>query len=131
MGNLKVVQEIYRAMKASDVGAMLDRFAPDCLVVQDPRLPWGGRWVGHDGLVEFALTLVGAIDSQVHVDAIYESDVDRVVQFGRTVGSTREGATPFDVHEMHLWRLEDRLVAEAHFAIDTERMLAALAGSPG
>ena len=127
MGNLEVVQEIYRAMAERDVGAMFERFAPDCVVLQDPRLPWGGRWRGHDGLGEFALTLVGAIDSQVHMDAIYESDVDHVVQFGRTVGTTREHGTPFDVHEMHLWRLRDGLVAEAHFAIDTERMLAALA----
>ena len=130
MGNLEVVKEIYRAMAEREVGAMFERFAPDCVVVQDPRLPWGGRWQGHDGLAEFALTLVGNIDSQVHMDAIYESDEEHVVQFGRTVGTTREHGTPFDVHEMHLWRLRDGLVVEAHFAIDSERMLAALTAGP-
>lgn len=127
MGNLEVVQEIYRAMAERDIDAMFSHFAADCVVVQDPRLPWGGRWVGHDGLTEFALTLVGAIDSQVHIEAIYESDAEHVVQFGRTVGSTRDGGTPFDIHEMHLWRLRDGQVSDAHFAIDSDRMLGALA----
>ena len=35
---------------------------------------------GHDGLVEFALPLVGLIDSQVHTDAIYESDDEHAVE---------------------------------------------------
>jgi ketosteroid isomerase-like protein len=127
MSNLEVVQEIYRAMAERDIDAMFSHFATDCVVVQDPRLPWGGRWAGHEGLAEFALTLVGAIDSQVHTEAIYASDAEHVVQFGRTAGSTRDGGTPFDVHEMHLWRLRGGQVVEAHFAIDSERMLAALA----
>jgi ketosteroid isomerase-like protein len=126
MGNLEVVQAIYQAMAARDAGAMFERFAPDCVVVQDPRLPWGGRWEGHEGLTEFALTLVGNVDSQVHTEAIYESDDEHVVQFGRTVGTIRTNGTPFDVSEMHLWRLRGGVVAEAHFAIDSERMLAAL-----
>lgn len=102
MRNLEVVRGIYRAMAQGDVSAMFERFAPDCVVAQDPRLPWGGRWQGHDGLVEFALPLVGLIDSQVHTDAIYESDDEHVVEFGHTVGATREHGTPFDVHQMGL-----------------------------
>jgi hypothetical protein len=31
---------------------------------------------------------------------------------------------------MHLWRLRDGLVTDAHFAIDSERMIAALAKGP-
>ena len=130
MRNMEVVRGIYRAMAQGDVSAMFERFAPDCVVAQDPRLPWGGRWQGHDGLVEFALPLVGLIDSQVHTDAIYESDDEHVVEFGHTVGATREHGTPFDVHQMHLWRLRDGLVTDAHFAIDSERMIAALAKGP-
>jgi ketosteroid isomerase-like protein len=94
MRNLEVVRGIYRAMAQGDVSAMFERFAPDCVVAQDPRLPWGGRWQGHDGLVEFALPLVGLIDSQVHTDAIYESDDEHVVEFGHTVGATGSTARP-------------------------------------
>ena len=127
MSNQQIVESIYAAMAAKDPAGVLVRLAEECEIHQDPRLPWGGRYVGHHGFAEFALALTGNITSSVRVDEIYESDDRHVVQFGHTIGTVNASGAPFDVAEMHLWTLEGGLVVAAHFAIDSTAMLAALA----
>jgi ketosteroid isomerase-like protein len=127
--SIEVVQGIYAAMRAKDIPAVLALVSPDIVLTQDERLPWGGRYEGHDGFATFGLTLVEHIDSAVTTDAVFEAD-DEVVQVGRTRGTVRANGTAFDIAEVHRWRIEDGLAVRAHFAIDTPGMLAALA-SPG
>jgi hypothetical protein len=95
------------------------------VITQDARLPWGGRFVGHEGFLNFAAALIGAIDSAVTTEALFEAD-DTVIQAGRTRGTTRESGRAFDIAEMHRWKVRDGKVAEVHFAIDTPAMLEAL-----
>jgi len=125
--DVAVVARIYAAMAARDVTALLSLLHAECVITQDDRLPWGGTWVGHDGFAAFATALTGAIDSAVTTDAIFAADGE-VVQFGRTRGTTRATGTPFDVPEVHRWRIDGGLAVAAHFAIDTDAMLSALAG---
>ena len=126
MGNKEIVEQVYAAMAAKDAAGVLDHLAEDVTIYQDPRLPWGGNHVGHDGFVEFALALTGTITSSVRTDELYESDDRHVVQYGHTIGTVNATGAPFDVAEMHLWTLEDGKVVATHFAIDTDSMLAAL-----
>ena len=95
------------------------------MLTQDERLPWGGRFEGHDGLVMFAAALTGAIESNVDIDAIYAAD-DEVIQMGHTKGTVVGTGTPFDIPEVHRWTIRDGKAVSAHFAIDTPGMLAAL-----
>ena len=126
-----VVEEIYAAMAAKNLERLQELLAPDVVVTQDERLPWGGRYVGHEGFVEFALKLVGSIDSAVTILAIFEAD-DTVVQFGRTRGTTQASGLAFDIAEVHRWVIVEGRAKSAHFAIDTPAMLTALAGdAPG
>lgn len=127
--NQEIVEAVYAALAAKDPAGVLAHLAEDVTIYQDPRLPWGGHHVGHDGFAEFGLALIGTITSSVRVDELYESDDRHVVQYGHTIGTVNATAAPFDVAEMHLWTLEDGKVVAAHFAIDTEAMLAAL-GAP-
>ena len=124
-----VVEEFYAAMAAKNLQRLQEALAPDVVVTQDERLPWGGRYVGHDGFVEFALKLIGLIDSSVTILAIFEAD-DSVVQFGHTRGTTQASGTAFDIAEVHRWVIVDGRATEAYFAIDTAAMLTALAGDP-
>ncbi len=129
MSDVEVVREIYEAMAARDVSKLLALIDKTCVITQDPALPWGGRYVGHDGFTTFALTLSGAIDSVVSTDAIYAAD-DEVIQYGRTQGSVRATGATFDIPEVHRWTIRDGKAVAAHFAIDTAAMLRALeAGS--
>jgi ketosteroid isomerase-like protein len=124
--DIEVVQAVYAAMAAKDFGALFELLDPEIVVTQDPRLPWGGRFEGHDGFATFGLALTGAISSAVTIEAIFEADGD-VIQMGRTKGTVVATGTPFDIAEVHRWTLRDGRPVRAHFSIDTPAMLAALA----
>ncbi len=104
---------------------MLTLVDPDCVVTQDASLPWGGRYVGHDGVTAFAFALIGSTDSAVIVESLFEAD-DQVIQCGRSKGTVRANGNAFDIPEVHIWTLKDGRVVGAHFVIDTPAMLAAL-----
>jgi ketosteroid isomerase-like protein len=126
MNDLELVESIYQAFEAKDLDAVLAVCHPDCVVTQDDRLPWGGRYEGHDGAATFFVTLVSTTDSTLVPLALFSAD-GVVIQYGRTKGTVRATGAEFDVPEVHRWTVRDGKVAEAHFAIDTPAMLAALA----
>ncbi|HEX5616722.1 MAG TPA: nuclear transport factor 2 family protein [Acidimicrobiia bacterium] len=125
MSDVEVVRSIYHAMAARDFDRLFASVADDVVITQDPRLPWGGRHVGHDGLAQFALALTGAIDSAVKHEALFEADGE-VIQYGRTRGTVRATGASFDIPEVHRWTVRDGRAVAAHFAIDTAAMLAVL-----
>jgi hypothetical protein len=127
-GNADVVAAIYAAMADADLDAVLERCSPDVTIIQAEELPWGGRYVGRDGLFEFATKLVTTIDSKVTAEGLFEAG-DRVVQRGRTRGTVRATGVAFDVAEVHVWTLREGLVVAAEFFIDTPAMIEALAVS--
>ncbi len=126
---VETVQAVYGAMAERDVARLVELLDPACVITQDPALPWGGRHVGHDGFVEFAGALTGAIDSAVTTDAVFAADGE-VIQCGRTRGTARATGTTFDIPEVHRWTVRDGKVVAAHFAIDTAAMLEALGAAP-
>ena len=127
MSNVEVVQTIYAAMAARDFDRLFELIDPAVVITQDERLPWGGRFEGHDGVAAFALALTGTINSAVTELAVFEAD-DEVVQYGRTAGTVVATGVAFDVPEVHRWKIRDGKALAAHFAIDTPAMLAALGG---
>jgi uncharacterized protein len=127
MSDPDVVRRAYEAMAERDLDRLVQLIHPDCVITQDPALPWGGRHVGHHGFAEFAAALTGTIDSAVTTDALFAAD-DEVIQVGRTRGTVRSNGVSFDIPEVHRWQTRDDQVIAAHFAIDTEAMLRALNG---
>jgi uncharacterized protein len=125
MSDVVVVEAIYAAMATADFDRLFELVDPAVVITQDDRLPWGGRYEGHDGLATFAIALRGAIESAVEIQAIFAAD-DEVIQCGRTRGTTVAGGTPFDIAEVHRWTIRGGRAVAAHFAIDTEAMLAVL-----
>jgi ketosteroid isomerase-like protein len=125
MSDVEVVEAIYAAMAARDYDRLFQLVDESVVLTQDERLPWGGRFEGHDGVVLFAAALTGAIESNVDIAAIYEADGD-VIQFGRTEGTVIATGKEFSIAEMHRWTIEDGKAVRAHFAIDTPGMLEVL-----
>lgn len=125
MSDADIVRAIYAAMGARDFDRLYELVDESCTIDQDPALPWGGHYVGHDGFATFALALTGTIDSQVTTLALFEAGGE-VVQYGRTVGTVRASGAAFDVPEVHRWRVRDGKAVAAHFAIDTAAMQAVL-----
>lgn len=127
MDDVEVVRAIYAALADRDFTRIFELLTDDVVVTQDERLPWGGRHVGHDGFATFGLTLTSTIDSAVTIDAVFAAD-DEVIQCGRTQGTVVASGAPFDIPEVHRWRLCDDKAVAAHLAIDTPAMLAVLGG---
>lgn len=123
--DLDVVLSIYRAMVDEDFVRLFELIDATCVVVQDDRLPWGGRHVGHDGFATFGLRLREHIQSSVTTSALFAADGD-VVQVGRTSGVTVRSQTPFEIDEVHRWTIRRGRAVAAHFSIDTPAMLRAL-----
>lgn len=122
---LEVVGAIYAAMAEANITRLFELIDPACVVTQDTRLPWGGRFLGHDGFADFALRLRQHIQSSVVTTAMFAADGD-VIQVGRTSGMTVHSETPFEVDEVHRWTVRDGRAVAAHFSIDTPTMLRAL-----
>lgn len=123
--DVDIVRAVYEAFAARDIARVFELLDAECVITQDPALPWGGRHVGHDGFTDFALALTNAIDSAVTTEAFFAADGD-VIQYGRTRGTARATGTTFDIPEVHRWTIRDGKAVAAHFAIDTAAMLDAL-----
>lgn len=122
---IDVVRAIYDAFARRDLDRILELIDPAVVIEQDPALPWGGRFEGHDGFGALSLTLLGLIDSAVTIDSMFQAG-DHVVQHGRTAGTVRATGAPFDIAECHVWRIVDGRAVEARYFIDSAAMLEAL-----
>jgi ketosteroid isomerase-like protein len=125
MDEIEVVQEIYAAMAAADIGRLAELIDESVVITQDERLPWGGRFEGHPGFIEFAGKLTGTIASAVTTDSIFSADGD-VIQMGHTKGTVVATGVEFDIAEVHRWTIVDGKAVRAHFSIDTPGMLEVL-----
>jgi ketosteroid isomerase-like protein len=123
--NVEIVAAAYEAMARADLDALLALCALEVTITQADELPWGGHYVGRDGVLEFAAKLISTIDSKVEIDTIFEAG-DHVVQRGRTRGTVRETGAPFDIAEVHVWTVRSGALMAAEFYIDTPAMLDAL-----
>ena len=126
MDDLEVVAAIYDAMQAGDIARLAELIDETVVITQDERLPWGGRFEGHPGFLDFAGKLTGTITSQVAIDSIFSADGD-VIQMGHTKGTVNATGVEFDIAEVHRWTLRDGKAVRAQFSIDTPGMLAVLA----
>jgi len=61
----------------------------------------------------------------VTIEALFAADGE-VIQFGRTRGTVRATGTAFDIPEVHRWTVRNGKAVAAHFAIDTQAMLAVI-----
>ena len=125
--DVATVRAIYAAMAARDIEQLTALIDESIVVTQDPALPWGGRFEGHEGYTTFALTLVGTITSAVTIDAVFAADGD-VVETGRTKGTVNATGAEFDIAEVHRWTIRDGKAVRAHMSIDTPAMLRVLRG---
>ena len=80
---IDIVRAIYDAFARRDLEQILGLMDPSITIEQDPALPWGGRFEGHDGFGRFSMALLGQIDSAVTIESMFQAG-EHVVQHGRT-----------------------------------------------
>jgi ketosteroid isomerase-like protein len=123
--DIEVVRSLHEAMAEADFGRLFTYLDASVVITQDPALPWGGEWIGHDGFATFGLTLASHIESRVAIESLFAADGD-VLQVGRTRGTVTANGNAFDIAEVHRWTLREGLAVRGHFSIDTPAMLQAL-----
>ena len=116
------VERIYEAFYAGDLDGAMRYSSVESTLDVDPRLPWGGHYVGRDGAAEFASKLVGAIESVVTTEAMFQAG-DRVIHCARSAGRVRATGDEFDIPECHVWTFRDGIITGVEFYIDSETML--------
>jgi hypothetical protein len=105
---------------------MLRHADPDVVLRQDERLPWGGRYVGRDGVAEFALKLATTVDTAVTPEQLFEAG-DTVIQVGRSRGAVRSNGARYDIPECHVWTFRGDKVVDVEMYIQSEKILELLA----
>ena len=125
--DLEKIEELYRAQQKRDFRSILMLMSPDVEIIQSTELPWGGSYLGHDGVKKFLTTLSEHIDSQVQVERLIDAG-DKIAVVGRTVGKTRKTKLEFDIPIVHIWTLNEGQVIRFEPYIDNATMLAALQG---
>jgi ketosteroid isomerase-like protein len=122
---IDTIKRVYKAFETRDFGVIGEVFDPGVEIRQSELLPWGGQFKGHEGAVEFFTGLLGHIDPQLTVERLIDAG-DRIVEVGRSVGSTVAGGVHFDVPELHLWQVRAGKVTSMEIYIDVPAMLKAL-----
>jgi len=125
--DLEKIEELYNAQQKRDVRSILMLMSTDIEIFQSTELPWGGTYLGHDGVKEFLTALSDHIDSQVHVERMIDAE-DKIAVVGRTVGKARKTKLEFDVPIVHVWTMREGQVVRFEPYIDNATMLAALGG---
>lgn len=125
-GSIELVERIYEASATGDLDGLVAMAAPDLVIQQDPALPWGGRYEGPGGVIEFFSRLAGTVDAGVTTEALFAAG-SQVVQSGRSRGTVRRNGAAYDIPECHVWTVVGDKVTEARFYIDSPSMLEALA----
>jgi ketosteroid isomerase-like protein len=123
---ITTIERLYELFDAADIDGVMRLCVPEPVVIQDPALPWGGRYVGRDGVIDFALQLSGLTDSMLTREQLFAAG-DQVIQQGRSVGTVRSTGVAFDIPECHVWTFHGDLIAEAAFYLDSAAMLEVLA----
>ena len=123
--DVEKIQELYRAFASRDIKSVLLLMAPEVEVIQSEELPWGGHYLGHDGVRKFLGTLAEHLDTRVLIERLIDSG-DRVVAIGRTVGKARKTQLEFDVPVVHVWTFSGGRIVRFEPYIENDTMLAAL-----
>lgn len=128
--NLKIVKEIYDAVRRGDVAAVLDRVTEDVewsAEAASHAAPWYGRRTGKTGVAGFFRDLSESVEITEftpHSFAAGQNDVHLLVRWVfRSVATGRQAS--MTMH--HYWHIRDGKIAQFRGSEDTEQTATALA----
>ena len=109
----RVVRDAYAAFNARDIAGALARMQPD---VDWPNVWEGGRAVGHDAVRDYWTRQWAEIDPQAQPLVVRELPDGRVAVDVLIVVRDRDGRRIGEQHVVHVFTLEDGLVARMDVA---------------
>jgi ketosteroid isomerase-like protein len=126
--SLEIISEIYKALARRDLPAILSLIDSKIVVSQTELLPWGGEYLGFEGIQQFFTRLFGTIDSQLAVEEFVDVG-DKVIVIGFSRGEVRATGTRFNLRAVHIWTVSGSRAVRFESHIDTPKMLEVLGRS--
>lgn len=125
--NLDVVKCAYSALDADDLQTFLEFCAPDIEWLYPPtkEIPYGGRWMGHEGVTRFLATHDKAEDilEWTHSEMITQGD--RVVVLGHYRGKAKPAGSVWEADFVNVLTVRDWTIQRFEAFFDTAAAVAA------
>src|SRR4051812_35430813 len=125
MSNVELIQQIYSAMERRDLTAIPQMFDSEIQISQTELLPWGGRYKGMSGAMDFFGRLMANVQSKIETERFIDAG-ETIVQIGHTIGKTVRSGKEFRIAEVHVWKVKNGKAVSMEAYIDTPGMLDAL-----
>lgn len=120
--NQHIMRGLYAAYASRDPAALLGPLAEDFEIYQSELLPWGGRYKGHDGMMEFVKGITTHIDSVVDVEEMIEAG-DHVIVLGRSTGKIKATGEDYSVRLVDVCELKDGKIKSIEIYLDMPAFL--------
>lgn len=106
-----VVGVVYDAFRRGDLDSILDHVAPDAVVWQGAKMPWGGEFRGPEGAAELLRELDAEMETISFDPRVNVKRGDEVLSCGWYTGRSRTTGRTSRIEWMLRWRVEDGLIA--------------------
>ncbi|GII63771.1 ketosteroid isomerase [Sphaerisporangium krabiense] len=125
--NLDAVRGSYEASAAGDVDGLLRLLAPDARWTEMAGFPYGGTYVGPDGVKSEVFSRLGSEwDDYQAVPEQYVDGGDVIVVIGNYRATYRATGKYMDVRFVHVWHCEDGVAKRFEQFTDTALVQQAL-----
>lgn len=122
------IKAFFALFGKGQIAEMLDRFVDERAVLDNPLpevIPFGGRYVGHEGFAAYAQAIPAAIEIQrFEIDEIF-AEGERVTVLGRERSRVLATDKVYEMSWVHVFTVRDGRVLEMREYNDTAAMAAA------
>lgn len=123
--NLETVRAVYKAYETRDVEGLLALLDDEFEVYHSELLPWGGRYRGRDGMMEYIKGISTYVESGVVVEELFAAG-DDVIMIGRSSGTVKSSGQPYEVRLVDVCRVSEGKLRSLDIYTDTPAFLQAL-----
>lgn len=124
--NVEIVQRALEANERRDVEGLFALLDEDFEVIASDVLPWGGRYKGRDGMLEFLKQFGGHVTAAIDADELVEAG-NHVIAIGRATGELNATGDQFAVRLIDVFELRDGKIRSLTIHLETPALLDALA----
>ena len=114
MSNQEIVEEFYAHLRNGDMQSAFSLLHEDFVLHQADSLPYGGDYVGHDGIRQFFGLLGETWGDFGSYNVEYIDSGDRVVAISRMKGTIKGTNTTLDIPMVQVYKIKDGKLLETY-----------------
>jgi len=127
--NVEILKKGYVAFGKGDLPTVLSLFDPKIDWYEAESLPYGGRHIGHDAVVENVFSKLSTEWDGYTVSPIeYIDSGETIVVLGKYSGTFKETGKSMEADFAHVWRFSDGKAAKFYQYVDSLKLSDAMQG---